>query len=243
MRRCVPRRIRRRGREPKRVVTRSPMPQHPGSDRLTLLPPSALVRTGPVDHADWNYRPLIGAVQRLRFRLVRSLLQGARYPRLLEIGYGSGVFMPELAKRTDDLHGIDPHPMPAEVEQRLRENGIRAALVSGSAESLPYDDGFLDCAVSVSAMEYIEDIDRACGELKRVLRPGGILVIATPGASPLWDLALRLSTGEDPSQYADRRQRLLPALRRHFAVQRELAVPAVGGRLLRLYTGLRLIRQ
>jgi tRNA G46 methylase TrmB len=69
------------------------------SRQLSLLPPSALLRTGPVDHADWNYRPLIGTVQRIRFRLVCRLLGNGRFDRLLEIGYGSGVFMPELAKR------------------------------------------------------------------------------------------------------------------------------------------------
>jgi SAM-dependent methyltransferase len=218
------------------------MPDRHKADGLTLLPESALIRTGPVDHADWNYRPLIGAVQRIRFRLIRTLLGTQQYARLLEIGYGSGVFMPELAKRSAELYGIDPHPMPREVEQALRRHGVSASLVSGSAESLPYGDGHFDCAVSVSAIEYVPDIDRACRELIRVLRPGGVLVIATPGVSPIWDLALRL-TGENPAQYADRRQNLIPALKRHFDVEREIALPSIGGRLFRLYTGLRLVRR
>lgn len=218
------------------------MSANPKSEALSLLPQSALIRTGPVDHADWNYKPVLGTVQRIRFRLIRELLGDRRYDRLLEIGYGSGVFMPELAKRAGELYGIDIHPMPREVEAVLKQHGITASLFSGSAESLPYDDAFLDCAVSVSAIEYVPDIDRACRELTRVLRPGGVVVIATPGVSPIWDLALRL-TGEDPAQYADRRQNLIPALKRHFDVEREIAMPAVGGRLLRLYTGLRLVRR
>jgi ubiquinone/menaquinone biosynthesis C-methylase UbiE len=202
-----------------------------------------LLRTGPVDHADWNYRPLIGTVQRIRFRLVCRLLGGSQFHRLLEIGYGSGVFMPELAKRASELYGVDPHPMPREVEAVLLQHGVKAKLMSGTAESLPYEDGFFDCAVSVSAIEYVEDIDLACRELIRVLRPGGSVVIATPGVSPIWDLALRLSTGENPAQYSNRRQRLLPALKRHFAVSEELAVPALGGPLFRLYTGVHLLRK
>jgi ubiquinone/menaquinone biosynthesis C-methylase UbiE len=212
-------------------------------DALALLPESALIRTGPVDHADWNYRPLIGAVQRIRFRLIRNLLGDRRFDRLLEIGYGSGVLMPELAKRAAELCGIDPHLMPREVEQALARHGIRASLVTGSAESLPYPDAHFDCAVSVSAMEYVEDIEKACRELVRVLRPGGVFVIATPGVSPVWDLALRLSTGESPGQYADRRQKLLPTLARYLDVQREIAVPRLGGRLFRLYSGLCFVRR
>lgn len=212
-------------------------------DALSLLPETDLIRTGPVDHADWNYRPLIGTVQRIRFRLVRSLLKGQQRQRVLEIGYGSGVFMPELTKYAEELFGVDPHPMATEVQQVLARHGVRASLISGGVESLPFSDGFLDCAVSVSAIEYVENIDRACRELRRVLRPGGTLVIATPGTSPLWDLALRLSTGEDPAQYADRRHNLVPALQRHFDVERQMNVPRFGGRLLRLYTGLRLVRR
>src|SRR4051794_3648318 len=105
-----------------------------------LLPPEALIRTGPVDHADWNYRPVLGWIQQRRFALVEELLPAERIGKLLEIGYGSGVFMPELAARCEQLHGIDVHPRAEEVQSRLLEHGVKAQLASGSAECLPYDD-------------------------------------------------------------------------------------------------------
>jgi hypothetical protein len=55
---------------------------------MNLLPREALVKTGPVNHADWNYRPFLGLIQRIRWRLVRAFLGEQRYARLLEIGYG-----------------------------------------------------------------------------------------------------------------------------------------------------------
>jgi 2-polyprenyl-3-methyl-5-hydroxy-6-metoxy-1,4-benzoquinol methylase len=205
---------------------------------LKLLPKSALVRTSEVDHPDWNYRPLLGAVQRLRFRIVRKLLANAGFDRLLEIGYGSGVFMPELSRHCEELHGIDPHPHRAEVETHLAEQGIQAKLAQGTVESLPYDDNHFDCAVTISTLEYVPDITAACRELRRVLKPTGVLAVVTPGATKLWDLALRLSTGESPSQYADRRQQLQPELRRQFTLVREARVPALSHPAIRLYTGL-----
>ena len=205
---------------------------------LRLLPKSALVRTSEVDHPDWNYRVLLGAVQRLRFRMVRRLLAGTAVDRLLEIGYGSGVFMPELARHCTDLHGIDPHPHRAAVADNLAGQGIRATLAQGSAESLPYEDARFGCAVAISTLEYVPDIEAACREIRRVLAPGGVLAVVTPGVNKLWDLALRLSTGESPSQYADRRQRLQPALRRNFTVVREVRVPVLSHPAVRLYTGL-----
>jgi ubiquinone/menaquinone biosynthesis C-methylase UbiE len=209
-------------------------------DTLHLLPPAALIRTSDVDHADWNYRALLGRVQRVRFNLVRRLLEGARYARLLEIGYGSGVFMPELSRRSDALYGIDPHPKHREVQAVLARHGVRAELHSGTAESLPFPDDFFDAIVSVSALEYVPDIQVACDEFRRVLRPGGHLIVCTPGFSPLLDLALRLTTGEKADQYADRRQRLLPTLKRNFTTLVERPVPWITGPLLKLYTGIKL---
>jgi SAM-dependent methyltransferase len=207
---------------------------------LELLPRSELMPTSEVDHPHWNYRPLLGPVQRLRFRIILKLLADAHFGTLLEIGYGSGVFMPELAKRSDNLYGIDPHPKHREVTESLARNGINAALTQATVESLPYESDFFDCAVAVSTLEYVPGIDDACRELRRVLKPTGMLVVVTPGATPLWDLALRLTTGESPAQYSDRRQNLQPALRREFEVTREVRVPAFGASKLRLYTGLSL---
>jgi ubiquinone/menaquinone biosynthesis C-methylase UbiE len=174
----------------------------------------------------------------MRFRIVRKLLADARSGRLLEIGYGSGVFMPELAGHCTELHGIDPHPHRTAVERNLAGQGIQATLAQGTVESLPYEDDYFDCAVTISTLEYVPDIESACREIRRVLKPTGVLAVVTPGATKLWDLALRLSTGESPSQYADRRQRLQPELRRQFNLVREVRVPTLGSPSLRLYTGM-----
>lgn len=211
-----------------------------GKGTLRLLPPAALIRTSDVDHADWNYRAFLGQIQRIRFRVVCRLLGEQRYPRLLEIGYGSGVLMPELKQRCDELYGIDPHSKHREVAAALAQHGVVAELYSGSAEVLPFANGFFDAVVSVSALEYVPDIERACREIRRVLRPGGDLVVVTPGHSALLDLGLRIATGESAGQYENRRERLLPALKAHFAVVAEKPIPWVTGPLFRLYTGIKL---
>lgn len=105
------------------------------SARLQLLPLADLRKTGPVDEADWNYRPLLGLVSRRRFALVLDLLGSTPIDDLLEIGYGSGVFALELARRSKQLWGIDIHPFPAEVTQTLERHGVAARLDSGSIEA------------------------------------------------------------------------------------------------------------
>ena len=98
------------------------------SKQLQLLPPDALLHTGELDHADWNYRPVLGAIQRLRFTLVKSLLPEERVQRLLELGYGSGVFLTELARHCAELFGIDVHPCNQEIMRLLSRYGVRAQL-------------------------------------------------------------------------------------------------------------------
>lgn len=208
---------------------------------MQLLPREALIATGPVDHADWNYRPVLGWIQRLRFGLVSRLLPRRKVGRLLEIGYGSGVFMPELARRCEDLHGIDIHPRASEVEARLRDHGVAARLVSGSAESLPYDSEMFDVVVAVSCLEFVPDAAKAAAEIRRVLKPGGCLVFVTPGKSPIVDWGLRVLTGESAKQdYADRRERLMPAMQQQFAIEERRTFPPVLSGVVCLYSAMRM---
>ncbi len=189
--------------------------------RIELLSQESLVKTSDVDHAEWNYRPLLGLLQRTRFKMIVSLLQGVKVDSILEIGYGSGVFFPELKKYCEHISGIDIHSMTAEVSESLKVNGIDAQLVSGSASDMAaFDDNAFDCAVAVSSLEYVVDIDDACQEITRVLRPNGFLVLVTPGQSPILDAGLKLLGGEDADDnYGGRREGLITALHKHFDSQ------------------------
>ncbi|HMF56919.1 MAG TPA: methyltransferase domain-containing protein [Pyrinomonadaceae bacterium] len=208
---------------------------------LKLLPQDALQKTGGVDHADWNYRPMLGAISRKRFQMVVSLLPVERCERLIEIGYGSGVFMPELARHCDKLYGIDVHSMAESVRASLAKHNVAAQLSSGSAAALPFEDDFFNCVVAVSALEFVEELDAACAEIVRVLKPGCPLVIVTPGHSPLLDLGLKMMTGESANKdYGDRRQSLQPTLLKHFYIERELTAPSIGSSLIKLYAAMRL---
>ncbi len=98
---------------------------------MRLLPRESLIKTGPFDEARWNYRFLVGIIIRQRYRLLERLLQGQRGRRLLEIGYGSGIYLPELARVCDELHGIDVHAMHEEVTRILAEQQIAAQRIRG----------------------------------------------------------------------------------------------------------------
>lgn len=114
-------------------------------------------------------------------RFHKAVPDGRTFDRALEIGSGTGFFLLNLAQAglARDLHVTDISPGMVEV---CVANGRRLGLaVEGrvaDAEALPYDDGAFDLVVGHAVVHHLPDLDTAFGELRRVLAPGGRLVIA-----------------------------------------------------------------
>lgn len=212
------------------------------SKSLNLLPPDALLKTGDVDHADWNHKFLLGTISRARFHLIKRLLGERHGARLLEIGYGSGVFLPELAKYAGEIYGVDVHQEHEKVAERLAAFDVRVKkLTAGGAETMDWETDFFDFAIAVSALEFVDNLDEVCEEVKRILKPSGSFFVVTPGQSPLLDFGLKMLTGKSAKEdFADRREMILPTLHKHFDVKKQLAYPRFGSSLIKLYTALEL---
>ncbi|MGH7126337.1 MAG: class I SAM-dependent methyltransferase [Stellaceae bacterium] len=110
--------------------------------------------------------------------------------RVLEVGFGDGKLIPALLALEPDLAytGIDISPtMLAEATafNRALVEARRIDLRLGSVEAMPFADGAFDRAVSVNTFYFVPDPERALAELRRVLRPDGVLVVAgiTPEAA------------------------------------------------------------
>ena len=100
----------------------------------------------------------------------RSVPGRQRGARLLDVGAGRGLLVSLARADGLDAHGVEPFwPEP-----------IDPHVVRGFAESLPFPDATFDLVTCFSVIEYIERPSAALAEIARVLRPGGVAVVAVP---------------------------------------------------------------
>jgi len=104
----------------------------------------------------------------------------------LEVAIGTGLNLP-LYPPGIRLTGIDYSPaMLAVAKQRAHELGRDVDLREADAHALPFPDASFDTVVCTFSLCAIPDEHRAIGEMNRVLRPGGLLLLADHIAAAAW---------------------------------------------------------
>jgi 2-polyprenyl-3-methyl-5-hydroxy-6-metoxy-1,4-benzoquinol methylase len=158
------------------------------------------------DPIDYYYKPFTGRLYRARLELAARLL-GRGYGDLIEVGYGSGIFLPELARRAERIAGNDIHTARLDVERMLAGMRIEADLRDASLYELPFEDGSFDALVCLSVLEHLRDLSGALDEFRRVVRPGGVAVLGFPVRNPATDVFFRIAGYNPreihPSSHAD----------------------------------------
>ena len=102
-----------------------------------------------------------------------------RVGRLLELGCSSGYLTRYFLGRAEHVVGYDlNHRALMTAKRRHPEVGI----VCGDAEQLPFADGLFDAVIALELIEHTATDTIAIGELHRVLRVGGTLILSTPHA-------------------------------------------------------------
>lgn len=134
---------------------------------------------GPLGHLAGIVMALANApVQRAVVEQLR--LQG--HEHALEIGFGPGVGAALLVRRLPQGHvcGVDPSEAILLQASQLNRRAIRqgrADLRLGTADDLPWENGAFDVVCSLNTVQLWDPLQASVGEVHRVLRNGGRLVI------------------------------------------------------------------
>lgn len=98
--------------------------------------------------------------------------------RVLDIGCGPGTAAREAARRGARVVGLDPAAPMRRLARWLTPAGLAIDWVDGEAEGLPLPDAWASVLWSVASVHHWPDLDGGLREARRVLAPGGRLVIA-----------------------------------------------------------------
>jgi arsenite methyltransferase len=140
-------------------------------------------------------------------RAIRAALALQPGEQVLDIGSGPGFLAAEMAEEVGvdgRVYGIDPSDSMLAI---ARHGETPVDYGRGDALALPFGDERFDVAVSTQVYEYVDDIEGALAEARRVLHPGGrLLVLDTDWDSIVWHSSDR-----------DRMERVLASWNEHLA--------------------------
>lgn len=95
-----------------------------------------------------------------------------RSGNLLDVCCGRGEHIEIFQRIGFDVFGVD-------LDSVAREKGLNVSIVNVEQDRLPFNDNFFDSIMMKSALEHIRNIDHVMGEICRVLKPGGSVLITT----------------------------------------------------------------
>jgi SAM-dependent methyltransferase len=123
--------------------------------------------------------------------------------QVLEVGLGYGTLTEALARMGADYHGLDIAAAPVEMA-RHRLAGVPGArpeqVQRGSVLELPFPDASFDLLASIGCLHHTGDLFGAIQEVRRVLRPGGRLVLMVYNRRSLRRLVLAVRHRADAGE-------------------------------------------
>lgn len=129
-----------------------------------------------------------------RLRKLLALLEPEPRGRLLDLGCAAGELAAVLGERGWKVDGVERERALAEA---AATRGIPVSVVDVDVATLPFGAATFDAAVAGEVIEHVIDTDHVLGELARVVRPGGCLLITTPNLASL-ENRVRLLFGRYP---------------------------------------------
>lgn len=127
--------------------------------------------------------PLIGAADRYwrsdEWAAVRELLAG-RSGKALDVGAGRGIASYALANEGLEVTALEPDASDLVGGGAIRvlaaESGLPIRVVEEFSERLPFADGSFDVVFARAVLHHTRDLEAACREFFRVLKPGGLFI-------------------------------------------------------------------
>jgi ubiquinone/menaquinone biosynthesis C-methylase UbiE len=115
------------------------------------------------------------------FEAYRGRVVSAAAGKVLEIGIGSGLNLPFYGDDVTQVIGLDPSPPLLAMAQKAARPKLPVELIEASAEAIPLENASVDTVLTTWTLCSIPDAVCGLGEMRRVLKPSGILLFVEHG--------------------------------------------------------------
>jgi ubiquinone/menaquinone biosynthesis C-methylase UbiE len=129
---------------------------------------------------------------------------------ILDVGGGSGRLAIPLSKLAKKIFVIDPEKeMLEQLKVKVKKNNIEnIEIKNASAEKIPYPDESFDIAMCAWILPYI-NLEKAFGEMKRVLKKGGWLIVIDHYGNDDWEKLTIIENPKHKKRYDKRNKKVL----------------------------------
>ena len=176
----------------------------------------------PEDHMDELYNSknfLVKYVHRNRLKNLVKTLPNEDGLKVLDAGCGEGHLLELLIKRNKNniYYGIDLTP---EALKKAKERCPDVRFIEGDLSKIDIEDSFFDFIICTETLEHVDAYQKVINEFKRLLKPGGYLVITFP--NEFWWTVSRFLLGRRPIKVPDHINSFSPG-----SMQKYVSLPLV----------------
>lgn len=113
-------------------------------------------------------------------QFMRALVPDCPALRILDVGCGTGLNSSFFARAGHSVTGIDLSPVAIE---KYRKKGFEGTVCDVTSDGAPFPDNSFDLVYASEVIEHCADTAAFLGELHRVTKPGGKLLLSTPNSA------------------------------------------------------------
>ena len=133
----------------------------------------------------WFTTPIGSLVRKFEAELMLDLLKPKQGEIILDAGCGTGIFTTDILSSGSQVIGLDISlPMLIQAKKKFKEYPFW--IILADMLNLPFPGSSFDKVVSVTALEFVEDAKGAIGELFRITKRGGCIVVSTLNSLSPW---------------------------------------------------------
>lgn len=119
--------------------------------------------------------PLGSKIDRIEKSVITNYLQHVADNKLLELGCGTGHWSEHLSDMGFNVTATDISE--AMLAIALKKNLENVSFLNADANNLPFNNESYNTLVSITMLEFVEDVNKVLAEMYRVLKPNGLLVL------------------------------------------------------------------